>query len=109
MWWSNLFTDASPASFFNFSFLPKYAAFFVQGIEYTLLLAVVSVLLAIIPALLLALMRLSKNRLVKGLAGAYIALFRSTPLLVQLSIIYFGLFGVINIPRYSLFGLSHWR
>ena len=104
MWWSNLFTDASPASFFNFSFLPKYAAFFVQGIEYTLLLAVVSVLLAIIPALLLALMRLSKNRLVKGLAGAYIALFRSTPLLVQLSIIYFGLFGVINIPRYSLFG-----
>ena len=30
MWWSNLFTDASPASFFNFSFLPKYAAFFVQ-------------------------------------------------------------------------------
>ena len=41
-------------------FLPKYAAFFVQGIEYTLLLAVVSVLLAIIPALMLALMRLLK-------------------------------------------------
>ena len=28
MWWSNLFTDMSPASFFNFSFLPKYGAFF---------------------------------------------------------------------------------
>ena len=104
MWWSNLFTDASPASFFNFSFLPKYAAFFVQGIEYTLLLAVVSVALAIIPALMLAIMRLSKNKLIKGISGAYIAIFRSTPLLVQLSIIYFGLFGVINIPRYSLFG-----
>ena len=104
MWWSNLFTDVSPASFFNFSFLPKYAAFFIQGIEYTLLLAVVSVALAVIPALLLALMRLSRNKVVKGLAGAYIAVFRSTPLLVQLSIIYFGLFGVISIPRYSLFG-----
>ena len=104
MWWSNLFTDMSPASFFNFSFLPKYAAFFIQGIEYTLLLAVVSVALAVIPALVLALMRLSKNRIVKSISGAYIAIFRSTPLLVQLSIIYFGLFGVISIPRYSLFG-----
>ena len=104
MWWSNLFTDMSPASFFNFSFLPKYGVFFIQGIEYTLMLAVVSVLLAVIPALMLALMRLSKNKLIHAISGAYIALFRSTPLLVQLSIIYFGLFGVINIPRYSLFG-----
>ena len=104
MWWSNLFTGMSPASFFNFSFLPKYAVFFIQGIEYTLLLAVVSVLLAVIPALVLALMRLSKNKLIHSLSGAYIAVFRSTPLLVQLSIIYFGLFGVISIPRYSLFG-----
>ena len=55
MWWSNLFKDMSPASFFNFSFLPKYGAFFVQGVEYTLLLAIVSVALAVIPALLLAL------------------------------------------------------
>ena len=104
MWWSNLFADMSPASFFNFSFLPKYAVFFRQGIEYTLLLVVCSVALAVIPALVLALMRLSKSRLVRGLSGAYIAVFRSTPLLVQLSIIYFGLFGMIHIPRYSLFG-----
>ena len=104
MWWSNLFADMSPASFFNFSFIPKYGEFFVQGIEYTLLLAVVSVALAVIPALLLALMRLSKNKFVKGISGAYIAVFRSTPLLVQLSIIYFGLFGVISLPRFSLFG-----
>ena len=31
----------SPASFFNFHFLPKYAVYFIQGVEYTLLLAVV--------------------------------------------------------------------
>ena len=104
MWWSNLFVDMSPASFFNFSFLPKYGSFFLQGVEYTLLLAVVSVLLAVIPALLLALMRLSRNRFVKCLSGAYIALFRSTPLLVQLSIIYFGLFHYISLPRTLLFG-----
>ena len=104
MWWSNLFADMSPASFFNFSFLPKYGLFFIQGIEYTLLLAVFAVLLAVVPALLLALMRLSKNRLIRGLSGAYIAVFRSTPLLVQLSIIYFGLFSVISIPRITVLG-----
>ena len=104
MWWSNLFADMSPASFFNFSFLPKYGLFFIQGIEYTLLLAVFAVLLAVVPALLLALMRLSKNKFIRGLSGAYIAVFRSTPLLVQLSIIYFGLFSVISIPRITVLG-----
>ena len=104
MWWSNLFKDMSPASFFNFSFLPKYGVFFVQGVEYTLLLAIVSVSLAVIPAMLLALMRLSRNKVVKTISGAYIAVFRSTPMLVQLSIIYFGLFGVISIPRVTILG-----
>ncbi|NLU25426.1 MAG: amino acid ABC transporter permease [Clostridiales bacterium] len=93
-----------PTSFFNFSFLPKYLPAFVKGFEYTLLLAVVSVALAVIPALLLAIMRLNKNRLVRGISGAYIAVFRSTPLLVQLSIIYFGLFHYIELPRHLLFG-----
>ena len=104
MWFSELFKGMSPASFFNFSFLPKYGNFFLQGLGYTLLLAVVSVLLAVLPALMLAIMRLSKNKVVKGIAGAYIAAFRSTPLLVQLSIIYFGLFGAITIPRITILG-----
>ena len=73
MWWSDLFTDMDPTDFFNFSFLPKYGTAFVRGIEYTLLLAVVSVLLAILPALGLALMRLSRKKPVRWLSGAYIA------------------------------------
>ena len=104
MWWSDLFTDMDPTDFFNFSFLPKYGTAFVRGIEYTLLLAVVSVLLAILPALGLALMRLSRKKSVRWLSGAYIAVFRSTPMLVQLSIIYYGLFYAISLPRLTLFG-----
>ena len=103
-WWSGLFAGMSPASFVNFSFLPKYGVYFLQALGYTLLLAVVSVSLAVIPALLLAFMRLSKNGVVRGISGAYIAVFRSTPLLVQLSIIYFGLFGMVSIPRITVLG-----
>ena len=103
LWIDQTFVNPPPHGFFNFNFLPKYGSLFIQGIECTLLLAVVSVLLAILPALLLALMRLSKSRLIKGLSGAYITVFRSTPLLVQLMIINFGLFSSFNV-RYNLFG-----
>lgn len=103
-WWSSLFTGMGPSNFFNFSFLPKYISFFTQGIQYTLLLSVVSVAVAVLPALLLALMRLSKSRVIRSVSGAYIAVFRSTPLLVQLSIIYFGLFNAVTIPQFYILG-----
>lgn len=88
----------------NFDFLPQYAVYFFQGIANTLLLSVAAVLLAVLPALLLALMRLSKNRIVRAISGAYIAVFRSTPLLVQLTIIYFGVFYIIKVPQVQIFG-----
>ena len=96
----------STTSFFNFSFLPKYTIYFAQGIWYTILLSVVAVGLAVIPALCLALMRLSKNKFLKWFSGAYIAVFRSTPMLVQLALIYYGLFGIggIQLPSVYIFG-----
>ena len=97
----------STTSFFNFSFLPKYTIYFAQGILYTLLLSVVAEALAVLPALGLALMRLSKNKVLRGLSGAYIALFRSTPLLVQLALIYYGLFGVAGIQLPSVYVLGY--
>ena len=97
----------STTSFFNFSFLPKYTIYFAQGILYTLLLSIVAVALAVLPALGLALMRLSKNKVLKTLSGAYIALFRSTPLLVQLALIYYGLFGVAGIQLPSVYVLGY--
>ena len=77
MSWNDLFVNMDNTNFFNFSFLPKYGSAFVRGFEYTLLLAVVSVLLAILPALGLALMRLSRKKPVRWLSGAYIAVFLS--------------------------------
>jgi polar amino acid transport system permease protein len=61
-------------------------------------------MIAVLPALMLALMRLSKSFFIRSLSGMYIAVFRSTPLLVQLAIVYFGLFNYIKIPTYYLFG-----
>ena len=92
------------SSMLDFSFLPKYAPYFIKGAEYTLILSACAVFLAVVPAFALALMRLSRRRALRLISGAYIALFRSTPMLVQLSIVYFGLFGAVKLPSVYLFG-----
>lgn len=55
-----------------------------KGLEVTLGLTLVSMILGTGLGLLLAIWRLSENRLLSGLASLYIWFFRGTPLLVQL-------------------------
>ncbi|MCX0501795.1 amino acid ABC transporter permease [Erwinia billingiae] len=55
-----------------------------SGLKVTLGLTVVSMVLGTLLGLLLAVARLSDNRLMRGLSGLYIWFFRGTPLLVQL-------------------------
>ncbi|RPE03692.1 amino acid ABC transporter permease [Candidatus Pantoea deserta] len=55
-----------------------------QGLKVTLGLTAVSMVLGTLLGLLLAVWRLSDNRLLSGIASLYIWFFRGTPLLVQL-------------------------
>lgn len=55
-----------------------------KGLQVTLGLTVVSMILGTLLGLLLGVWRLSENRLLRGVAGLYIWFFRGTPLLVQL-------------------------
>ncbi len=61
------------------------------GLTGTIPLSVGSFVIGLMLALAVALMRLSKNRLLSGLARFYVSLIRGTPLLVQLFIIFYGL------------------
>lgn len=66
----------------------------------TIPLAVVSFVLGLAIALVVALMRLSRRAWVAGLARAYISLVRGTPLLVQLFLVFYGLpsIGIVIDP-----------
>lgn len=75
----------------DFSFLPKYYLFFLNGAKYTILLAFFTVIFGSIIGLFLSLMKLSKYRPLKFLASVYIEFVRGTPILVQLYIVYYGL------------------
>ncbi len=57
----------------------------------TIPLTVVCFVLGMVLALVVALMRLSKVRLLSGTARAYVSVVRGTPLLVQLFIVFYGL------------------
>ena len=114
----------------NFARLKPYAGMFAEGLAITVLLALFTVLIGFILALLLALMRMSNFRPFRALglnrdghlrdggflltlskfnplsfiATAYVEVIRSTPMMVQILIIYLGVFSVIQLPKFSIFG-----
>ena len=61
------------------------------GLTATIPLAVLSFALGLVIALGVALLRLSPNPLLSGIARFYISVIRGTPLLVQLFVIFYGL------------------
>ena len=77
-------------------FLGQYGDRILSGTLVTILLTVLSALLAVTVALAAGLMRLAPNALVRGVATVYIEIFRGTSLLVQLYWIFFvlPLFGI---------------
>jgi len=70
-----------------------------RGLQNTLILTVISMLIGIVGGVVLAVMRLSPNPLTKGAAGIYIWLFRGTPLITQLV---FWNFLAFAYPRLGL-------
>lgn len=58
---------------------------------FTVVLSAVTVLLGLIVGVIGAAMRLSRSRLLSGIAAAYVEIIRNTPFLVQIYIVYFGL------------------
>jgi polar amino acid transport system permease protein len=62
-----------------------------QGVGVTVLLSVTSIAFATVLAVLGALGRISANAVLNAIASFYVSLIRGTPLLVQISVIYFAL------------------
>ncbi len=82
----------------------RYIELFKQGLITTLSLSALTVLFGFILALIIALVRLSKIRPFDWLATAYVEVFRATPMLVQLFVVYYVIFGNISVPSFKLFG-----
>lgn len=90
----------------NFSAMMDKAVYFQQGVVYTIILSACTVVLGTLMGTLLAFMRLSKLKVLRAISGAYIEIIRGTPMLVQLSFIFYVVFGTMGLraPDFTLFG-----
>jgi len=73
----------------------KYFDWLVSGLLTTLKLSALSIVLAFLLGLLIAVMRMSDNKPVRWIAHAYLEFFRNTPLLVQIFFWYFGSYKIL--------------
>ncbi|MCD7812970.1 MAG: amino acid ABC transporter permease [Lachnospiraceae bacterium] len=114
----------------NFAKIVPYWQLFAQGVVVTVLMSLFTVVIGFVLALILALMRLSNFRPLRFLgigsdghekqggallkisrfnplnflATAYVEILRSTPVVVQVFIIYYVVFSAISLPSFKLFG-----
>lgn len=83
----------------DFSFITKYYPFFINGAKFTIIISFFAVILGVVGGVIIALMKMSKNKILKGVSSAYVEFIRGTPSLVQLYIVVYGLPNAgIHIP-----------
>ena len=76
---------------FNFRIIFEYLPVFLDGLKYTFLISLIALFLALITGIIACACRISTIRIIKYPIIAYIEIIRSTPLLVQIYFLYFGL------------------
>mgnify|MGYP001119614791 CR=1 FL=1 len=74
----------------NSELIAKYGPSYLEGLGVTLSLVGISIVLGAILSLPVAYARMSKNRILSGLAYCYVYFFRGTPLLDQSFLVYYG-------------------
>lgn len=84
--------------------LEKYwHLFLLEGLKNTLILTAISVALGTVLGAFVALMRMSKSRILRFISSLYIEVIRGTPILLQLYIFYFVLPSILPFLKMSQF------
>ena len=76
----------------------RYVLIF-QGLGVTLLIAICAIIIGTILGCILALMKISDNRLLRGIGTVYTTVLRGLPLATQLMIFYFVVFAPLHLPK----------
>ena len=77
--------------FYNYRVVVQYIPEFARGMTATLWISGLSLVLALVIGTLAAIMRMSDNPLLWRISAGYVQAIRSTPLLIQIYVIYFAL------------------
>lgn len=83
VWWLAMAWDAD--------FIHRYAPKYFKGLVTTLVLVGFSLLFGAVLSILIAYLRMTKNKVLSAIGYGYVYFFRGTPLITQLFLIYYGL------------------
>ena len=91
----------------DIGFFTKYYSYFLSGTLTTLTISLFGVVFGTVIGVFLALMKLSKNKILKTIASIYIEVVRGTPLILQIYLVYYGfprVFGFLqSFDRTNIF------
>ncbi|WRN02835.1 ABC transporter permease subunit [Staphylococcus aureus] len=95
-------TNAANAMNDDSGFISKYGSFFLKGIKITILISLIGVALGSILGAFVALMKLSKIKIISWIASIYIEILRGIPMLVQVFIVFFGITAALGLDISAL-------
>lgn len=95
-------TNAANAMNDDSGFISKYGSFSLKGIKITILISLIGVALGSILGAFVALMKLSKIKIISWIASIYIEILRGTPMLVQVFIVFFGITAALGLDISAL-------
>ena len=95
---ASIWVDFQTGFYNNFIKEERYM-FIINGLKLTILISFFAILLGMFIGFVLAFFKLSNSKILQRIASAYISVIRGTPMVTQLLIIYFVIFGSVNISK----------
>ena len=88
----------------------KYNDIFMSGAKITIIISLLSCFFGLLLGIILAFMKISGIKILQAISTVYVEIIRGTPVLVQISLVFFGLpFLGIHFPSFQILGVDFER
>ena len=103
-----LLAGALLLSGYDFDFRPisRYLGLFVEGLQKTIAATIGAFAIGLVVGVFVALARLSRHLVVRHVADLYVEVIRGTPVIVQLTIAYFGVAPILGLENKFVVGVA---
>lgn len=97
-WFANGWAGFSEMFYKNLIYDDRWV-YMLKGLGVTVQITFFAIILGTFLGVIFCLLKLSKHKFLRGIAHVYIDTIRGTPMVIQLLIIYFGVFGSTAVPK----------
>ena len=88
----------------NFEIMKNAFPLLIAGAGITIEITALSVFFGMLIGVVVSLVRLSDFKILRWLGNVYVDFIRGTPLLIQIFLVYYIVFGFVSLPKFTFFG-----